>query len=211
MKIKICGIHDLEDAFICVDEGADALGFIFYPKSPRFILPKQAKKIISALPCFINKVGVFVNEKEAKAGEIAEFTGIDTLQFHGKESSSYCRKFKKKYKVIKSFFPKDESVLSLIGKYSVDGILLDIPFEDKKEFPEKILKKSVVKHILRQVKFSVISGGLSPKNIESVVKSLHPFAVDVARGVERLTAKKDKHLIREFVQRARKAERENNE
>ena len=208
MKIKICGIHELEDAFICVDEGADALGFIFYPRSPRFILPKRAKKIIDALPCFINTVGVFVNEKEEKVKEIAEFTGIDTLQFHGKESPSYCRRFRKNHKVMKSFFPKDESILPLIDKYSVDGVLLDIPFEDKKEFPKKVLKKSVLKNILRKVKFSVISGGLSPENIESVVRSFHPFAVDVARGVERLTTKKDKYLIREFARRARKAERE---
>jgi len=208
VKIKICGIHELEDAFICVDEGADALGFIFYPRSPRFILPKRAKKIIDALPCFINTVGVFVNEKEEKVKEIAEFTGIDTLQFHGKESPSYCRRFRKNHKVMKSFFPKDESILPLIDKYSVDGVLLDIPFEDKKEFPKKVLKKSVLKNILRKVKFSVISGGLSPENIESVVRSFHPFAVDVARGVERLTTKKDKYLIREFARRARKAERE---
>jgi len=208
VKIKICGIHELEDASICIDEGADALGFIFYPKSPRYIMPKQAKKIIASLPCFINKVGVFVNEEEDRVREIAEFTGIDTLQLHGKESPFYCRRFKKRYKIIKSFFPKDESILSLIGKYSVDGVLLDIPFEEKKECPGKVLKKTVVKDILRKVKFPVISGGLSPENIESVVKSFHPFAVDVARGVERLSAKKDKYLIREFVQRARKAERE---
>lgn len=204
VRIKICGIKDYEDALLCIEEGADALGFIFYPGSSRFILPKEAKKIVRDLPCFVNKVGVFVDEDEQIVRQIAGLVGLDTLQFHGNESATYCSTFRKDFKVVKSFFPKDENILSSIYKYKVDGVLLDIPFEEKRKTPKATLDFRLIRRISNQIKFLIISGGLSPFNIESLVKNLRPYAVDVARGVERFPGKKDKELVRKFIRTVRK-------
>jgi len=204
VKIKICGIKDYEDARLCVDEGVDALGFIFYTKSPRFILAKEAKKIIGKLPCFINKVGVFVDEPLAKVRQTASFLGLDTLQFHGSESASYCRSYRDSFKVIKSFFPKREKDLSLFSRYKVDGVLLDIPFKDKKKMPKATLDFRLIKKISSQVDYLILSGGLSCSNVGSLIGRLKPYAVDVARGVERFPGKKDRALVREFIKEVRR-------
>lgn len=207
VKIKICGIKDSEDASLCVQEGADALGFIFYPGSPRFILPRQAKAITRDLPCFISKVGVFVDEKEESVRQIADLVGLDTLQFHGREPAYYCKKFEKDFKVIKSFFPRDGSILSLITKYRVNGILLDIPFKDKKKTPRATLDFRLIKKLSSQIQFLILSGGLSPFNVESLVKNLRPYGVDVARGVEKFPGKKDRELVKKFIRTVRKADK----
>ncbi len=203
-RIKICGIKDSDDALMCSELGADALGFIFYPKSPRYILPKLAGKIIDRLPCFVNKVGVFVDEKESVVKEIAGSVGIDTLQFHGSESASYCRRFRKHYKVMKSFFPKDKNVLNTTGRYNVDGILLDIPFHEKSKKPKSVLGSRLVRKIADTIPDFILSGGLSVNNVQSLVRKLHPYAVDVARGVERFPGKKDKSLVKNFIKEVRK-------
>lgn len=203
-KIKVCGISSVEDAFFCVDEGVDALGFIFYSKSPRFLLPKKAKKIVDALPCFVNKVGVFVDEKYSDVYEVAKYVGLDTLQFHGSESAAFCQRMRKDFKVIKSFFPKDETVLSNIKKYKVDGYLLDIPFQEKQKNPKSVLGYKLIKKIVKEIDCLILSGGLSSVNVESLVKNISPYAVDVARGVEEFPGKKNKKLIKKFVKAVRR-------
>lgn len=206
VKIKICGIKDLEDAFVCIEEGANALGFIFYRKSPRFILPKVAKKIVKQLPPFVSRVGVFVDERPAYVKEISQFVGLDTLQFHGKESASFCRNFQNKFKVIKSFFPTVKDVTSLIGRFDVDGVLLDIPFEEKKKNPKAHLDSRLIKKISSQIKFLILSGGLTIANVANVVKRFKPYAVDVARGVEKIPGKKDRDLVKKFIRTVRRAD-----
>lgn len=205
VRVKICGITNLEDAYLCVEEGADALGFIFYPPSPRSLSPYKAKKIIESLPCFIQKVGVFVNEEKERVFKIAEFLNLDVLQFHGQESFSYVRSFKKRFKVIKSFFPKEPRVLSLMKKYKVDGFLLDIPFEEKLKRPFGVLDYQLIKKIAREIKFLIISGGLNLENIERLLTKIRPYAVDVCRGVEVFTGKKDRNLVREFIRKVKNA------
>ena len=206
VKIKICGIKDYEDALLCVEEGVDALGFIFYPGSPRFILTRDAKKIVKNLPCFISKVGVFVDENEQVVRQTADIVGLDTLQFHGKESAGYCERFKKDFKVIKSFFPKNENALSAISKYKVDGVLLDIHFEDKERAPGAVLNLRLVEKMSQQIRFLILSGGLSHLNVERLLSNIKPYGVDVARGVEEFPGKKDRELVRKFIKTVRKME-----
>ncbi len=198
-RVKICGIKEREDAFICLDQGAHALGFIFYSKTPRYILPKEAKKIIDSLPTFISKVGVFVNEKENTVREIASFVGLDTVQLHGAESSAFCKRLRKDFKVIKSFFPVNPKEGLDVSKYRVDGQLLDIPYQDKQKEPSLVLDKEILKRITKELDFCILSGGLSCDNVKELVKELRPYAVDVARGVERFPGKKDKSLVRKFI------------
>ncbi|MBN2119765.1 MAG: phosphoribosylanthranilate isomerase [Candidatus Omnitrophica bacterium] len=205
-RVKICGIKDKEDASLCVEAGASALGFIFYPKSPRYILPREAEKIVRGLPCFVSKVGVFVNENEDSVFRIANSVGLDTLQFHGAESASYCARFRKNFKVIKSFFPKDADIVSRILKFRLDGVLLDIPFEEKSAKPQATLDFRIIKKIAGQLNFLILSGGLSVVNVRSLVKKLRPYAVDVARGVERFPGKKDGDLVRKFIAQVKEAQ-----
>lgn len=206
VKIKICGIKDLEDALVSIEEGADALGFIFYLRSPRFILPKVAKKIVKQIPAFVSRVGVFVDEKPAYVKEVAQFVGLDILQFHGKESASYCQNFQDKFKVIKSFFPRVKDASSLISRFKVDGVLLDIPFEEKKKNPKVHLDSKVIKQISQEIKYLILSGGLTVTNIGNVVRRFRPYAVDVARGVEKFPGKKDRDLVKKFIKNARRAD-----
>jgi phosphoribosylanthranilate isomerase len=122
MKVKICGITNLEDALSAVECGADALGFVFYPKSPRYITPEKAKEIISHLPPFITTVGVFVNEKPENMRDILNLSGINVLQLHGDEPPEACNIW---HSVIKAFRIKDFTDLKTLEKYRVSAFLLD--------------------------------------------------------------------------------------
>jgi phosphoribosylanthranilate isomerase len=204
IKVKICGITNLEDALCCSQEGADALGFIFSKRSPRYINEKEAKKIISHLDPYISKVGIFVDEKKEKVIEVANFLQLGVLQFHGEESVSYCNFFKERFKVIKTFFPSSKPFKEQIAPYKVDAYLFDIRYEEKlkgkKSLPKEVLKEtaSLIKENCRVI----ISGGLNVENILQV-KKINPYAVDVASGLEKMVGKKDIDLVRLFVRRTK--------
>jgi len=197
VRVKICGITSLKDAMRASELGAWALGFIFYKRSPRYIAPSDAKKIIDQLPPFITPVGVFVNEKEESVGKTAQFCNLTTLQFHGNESPSFCLRFKK-YKVIKAFRIQDEKNLGMTTRYSSDAFLFDTFQEDVyggsgKVFNWKIFKKQ------KKIKSPIIlSGGLSPKNIKKAIKMVNPYAVDISSGVELAPGVKNEKLLREL-------------
>jgi len=201
VRVKICGITNVEDALMCVRHGVDALGFIFYKKSSRCIVPRQARTVIDALPALIGKVGVFVDEKKEIVEEIAAATGIDTLQFHGRESAAYCRHFRKRYKVIKAFFPRDLSAIDDMKRYAVDAYLLDLPLEDKKERPEVMLDLAFIKDVIREFERCMFSGGINPDNVRDILSVIRPYAIDLARGVEDLPGKKDEELVRDLMRK----------
>jgi phosphoribosylanthranilate isomerase len=205
IKVKVCGITNLEDALFCSKAGADALGFIFSKKSPRYLKEKQAKEIIDNLDPFVSKVGVFMDEEKERVFEIASFLNLDVLQFHGRESPSYCAYFKKKFKVIKVLFPQDRPFKEKILKYKkVDGFLFDIKYEEKIKG-----KKNLSKEILKELRFLIkegvkviISGGLNVDNVLEV-KKISPYAVDVCSGLEKFVGKKDKDLVIKFIQKVK--------
>jgi len=201
-KVKICGITNIEDGIFCSHAGADALGFIFWRKTPRHISPRAAKNIIDNLDPFICKVGVFVNEDRKRVWDIASFLNLDVLQFHGKESPSYCNHFRSKFNVIKTFFP-GKGYLSSLSSYKVSAYLFDIKWKEKKK-GEKTLAKKFLKEIKGiKEKRIILSGGLNPSNVVYFIKRVKPYAVDVARGVEALPGKKDKELVKLFIKRAK--------
>jgi len=204
IKVKTCGLTNLEDALICSSQGADALGFIFSKKSPRYISEQAAKKIITKLDPFIIKVGVFLDEDKQKVLDIATNLGLDVLQFHGKETPAYCNFFKNKFKVIKVFFPQDRPFKQVISRYKVDGFLFDIKFEEKLQ-GKKVLPKDVLKELAALIKEGypvIISGGLKPNNL-GPVKRLNPYAVDVASGIEKFIGKKDKLEVSRFIKKVK--------
>jgi phosphoribosylanthranilate isomerase len=199
-KIKICGITNLEDALFAAFSGADALGFIFYTKSPRFIKIKEAKRIISKLPPFISKVGVFVDEKLSKIEKIYEECRLSAVQLHGDETPLFCRKIK--YPVIKSFRVKDKNSLDILPKYKVNAFLLDTFHQEKlggtgEKFDWSLAKKA------KKIGPIILAGGLNPKNISEAIRTVKPYAVDVSSGVEKSPGIKDKQKLRDFINQLR--------
>jgi phosphoribosylanthranilate isomerase len=201
VKVKICGITRLEDALNAVKMGVDALGFVFYPQSPRYIQPEKARAIIAQLPPFVTPVGVFVNEKYSVIANIIGTTRIQGIQLHGEESPEFCQQFSTK--TIKAFRIQEPSALQEnISRYHVDAILLDTYAPDTpggtgKTFPWEVAIK---------VKLNVpviLAGGLTPENVVKAIKRVAPYAVDVSSGIEIRPGYKDEARMRQFVQRVR--------
>ncbi len=197
-RIKICGITNLDDALAAADLGVDALGFVFYKKSPRYIEPRKASSIIFQLSPFITTVGVFVNETIENIMAIKKVTGLDIVQLHGYESPEFCRKLNTKH--IKSFRVIDETSLQSISKYETNMILLDSYHKDSyggtgKQFDWEMLKGYKIKD-----KKIILAGGLNPENVGIAIRRFAPDAVDVSSGVEVKPGKKDRKKMKEFLE-----------
>lgn len=200
IKVKICGITNIEDAKAAVEYGVSALGFIFYKKSPRYISPSRARKIIDELPPFVTPIGVFVNHRERAVKDVCNFTGIRTIQLHGDEDPNYCKRLKS-YKLIKAFRVQQDFIFKGITKYPVSAYLFDT-FQEKlfggtgKIFNWELLANQTLD------KPVILSGGLSPKNIAKAIKTVRPYAVDVSSGVEKSPGQKNPKLIKSFLSTA---------
>lgn len=200
VKVKICGITNLEDALAALFCGANAIGFVFYKKSPRYIDPIKARNISRILPKKILKIGVFVNENEKKVKKIARFCALDMLQFHGNESVQYCNKFKG-YKVIKAFRVNGNIDLVKILEYKTNGYLFDsfskaLPGGTGKKFNWNLLR-NIDK--IKQPLF--LSGGLTCANVGDAIKKLKVDWVDVSTSVESKPGKKNHKKIFQFIDR----------
>lgn len=194
VKVKICGITNLEDALMAVEAGADALGFVFYRDSPRHIYPEQAALIINKLPPFVQTVGLFVNEDFTTVNETADLCGLDLLQLHGNETPEYCQAVNRR--VIKAFRVKEISSLNVIHKYNVAAFLLDAwspsaPGGTGKTFNWEIAAAAATERI-------ILAGGLTPENVAEAVRIVKPYAVDVSSGVECAPGKKDAGRLQLF-------------
>ncbi len=203
VKVKICGITNLEDALAAFFYGADALGFVFYKKSSRYIDPRRVKNISAILPKKIRRVGVFVDEKPSVVKRIAKSCRLDMLQFHGQESNAYCRKFKG-YKVIKAFRIASPQDLDKISGYKTYAYLFDSfspvqPGGTGKKFNWKILAPAVK---IKPVVF--ISGGLTNTNVGRAIKLFRPGWVDASSGLEDAAqGKKDHYKLKRFIRAAK--------
>ncbi|MDD5108008.1 MAG: phosphoribosylanthranilate isomerase [Candidatus Omnitrophica bacterium] len=203
VRVKICGITNLEDALFSYFSGAHALGFVFYKKSPRYISLQKAKNIARILPKKIKLVGVFVDEKVSTVKRIAKLCDLDMLQFHGKESPEYCQKFKS-YKVIKAFRINKKEDLDNISKYKTFAYLFDSFSKDAfggtgNKFNWKILEQTAK---MKPVVF--LSGGLTSSNVYHAIKLLKPDWVDVSSSLESKPGKKDHKKITKFIQSAKR-------
>ena len=204
-RIKICGMTNLNDALSALKAGADALGFVFYKQSPRYIEPEIASEIIRNLPPLVTVVGVFVNEQIDKVREIASYCLLDILQFHGFESPEYCEWYHNR--VIKAFRVKDASSMEEIKKYKdkVSGYLLDSNSEVAYGGTGSTFDWSVAREISRILPV-VLAGGLTPDNVAQAISEVQPYGVDVSSGVESAPGSKDMEKMRSFVESVRKAD-----
>ena len=195
MKIKICGITRKEDALLCSKYGADAIGFIFYPKSKRYIQPELALEIVRSLPPLLMKIGVFVNEEIGEVNRIAQLVGLNAVQLHGDESPEYVEKMT--HSVIKSFGVDESFDFSKVDDYKNCNILLDV--KDDKEFggTGKSFDWNLIPENLRDN--VIIAGGVSPNNIKEIYSTIHPGAVDLSSSIEISPGIKDKNKIIEVL------------
>jgi len=204
VKIKICGITNIDDAMAAVDYGADALGFNFYKKSPRYIEPHKAAEIIAQLPPFIVPVAIFVNEREDRIRETLSSACIHGVQFHGDETPEFCQRFGNH--VIKAFQVKDKESIKHMAHYRVSAYLLDSYREGLRGGTGETFDwhLAVVAKTFGRI---ILAGGLNPDNVAEAVKLVQPYGVDVAGGVEREKGIKDHGKLKKFISEARGASR----
>jgi phosphoribosylanthranilate isomerase len=204
VRVKICGITNLEDARVAIDSGADALGFIFFSGSPRHISPESAAEIISNLPPFIAKVGVFVDAPVDGILDIAGATGIDTVQLHGSESPAECAEIAaSRLTVVKAFRVKEATSLEPIANYRASAFLLDSYVAGQLGGTGAKFNWDLA---LKAKQFNtpiILAGGLDPENVTDAVSKVFPYAVDVSSGVEASPGKKDHQKVRRFIARAK--------
>jgi len=202
VKVKICGITSLEDALTAVAAGADALGFVFHPASPRHISPKQAAVIIKQLPPFIQTVGLFVNEARDTVHTTADRCGLDIVQLHGDESPDFCSSINRR--VIKAFRIKDIFSLDAVSDYCIAACLLDAWSPAAYGGTGRTFNWEIASAAAAQRPI-VLAGGLTPDNVAEAVRRVNPYAVDVSSGVESSPGRKDAEKIRKFIIQARQS------
>lgn len=201
VRIKICGITRVEDALAAAEAGADAIGLVFYAKSPRAVSLSQARAIVAALPPFVSTVGLFVDASRCELGEILEAVPLDILQFHGDETPEACSGWRRPY--LKALRVKSgDDVAGQISMYpQASGFLLDtyvegVPGGTGQAFDWSLVPKDVARPL-------ILAGGLTVANVADAIAQVRPYAVDVSGGVEASKGIKDAQKIRDFIAQCR--------
>ena len=203
-RVKICGITREVDALAAVEHGADAIGLVFYPPSPRYVSVERAAQIAAVLPPFVTTVGLFVNADAETIAEVVEKVGIDLIQFHGNECADYCAQHHRPW--IRALRMKDDLDLARSAEQfaAARGLLLDayrpgVPGGTGETFDWSRIPSELAGSI-------VLAGGLDSENISEAVRSVRPFAVDVSGGVEAEPGIKDADKIARFMAGVRSGE-----
>ncbi|MDA8090309.1 MAG: phosphoribosylanthranilate isomerase [Nitrospiraceae bacterium] len=202
VKVKICGITNYDDALAAAEFGADALGFVFYKKSPRYISPEKAGEIISRIPPFVATVGVFVDEEKKRIERIMEQAGLDAAQFHGNEPPEACIIPKRTIKAIRV---KELTDLEPMKEYKVGAFLLDTYTPEAPGGTGQIFNWSIALDAKVTGVRIILAGGLTPDNVAQAILMVKPYGVDVSSGVELEKGIKDHEKMRLFIHRAKEA------
>jgi phosphoribosylanthranilate isomerase len=200
-RIKICGITEFEDARDAVLLGADAIGLNFHPQSPRYVDPVRAGRIIEQLPPLVSVIGIFVNHPHPHSLEdFAVSLGLHAVQLHGSETPDYCSMIQR-VKVIKALRVDSAFRVDMLRSYGSRTFLLDgcRPGTGSAFDWDRIYGANAFGSI-------IVAGGLTPENVADAIRTLHPFAVDVASGVEAKPGKKDYEKMRRFIEAVHRAD-----
>lgn len=205
--VKICGVTNLRDAGLVCEFGADIIGLNFYEPSPRCISPGMAAEIIQAFSDQVKVVGVFVNEPFKKVANIIDQTGIHSVQLHGDETPEYTDRLRKELdvEIVKAFRVSPGFNANDIDRYEVDAILLDGFSPHLYGGSGELSDWSVASLIVDRFPRVYLAGGLRPENVENAVRSVRPYAVDAASGVEAEDGRKDPQKVERFIRRAKQA------
>jgi phosphoribosylanthranilate isomerase len=205
-RVKICGITRVEDALAAAQAGADAIGLVFYSKSPRAVDVEAARAICAALPPFVTTVGLFVDAEPQVVQNVLKQVPLDTLQFHGAESPEYCSQFGRPF--LKALRMHDSiDIAAERNQYlAARALLLDtyrpgVPGGTGEIFDWQRVPRELAGHI-------VLAGGLNPANIGAAVEAVRPYAVDVSGGVESAPGIKDAQRIRDFIAAVSRADQQ---
>jgi len=202
VKVKICGLTNLEDAKAAGDLGADYLGFIFYPPSPRYIFPEGAFEILKELPSSVKKVAVVVNADYELLKKLLN-GGFDLIQLHGDETPEILKKIPAS-RVIKVFRVRDNFDKNLLkGWENTYAFLLDTYKKGTYGGTGETFNWDIAKRLVEEGFKIFLSGGLTPQNVKRAIEKVKPYAVDVSSGVEAYKGKKDLNKLREFVSLAK--------
>jgi phosphoribosylanthranilate isomerase len=203
VRVKICGITRLQDLHAACDAGADALGFVFYEKSPRHVSIAAAAALLRELPPFVQSVGLFVNAEPAFIESVLQAVPLDLLQFHGEERPADCARFGRPY-IKAERVNRESDLLKCVADFdAARGLLLDafvpgMPGGTGERFDWSLIPPALPKPV-------ILSGGLTPDNVAEAVRRVRPWAVDVSSGVEVAKGIKDAHLIAQFIAKAKEA------
>jgi len=203
VRSKICGITRVDDALTAAKAGADAIGLVFYAKSPRAVDVRQAREIVAALPPFVTTVGLFVNASRCEINEILDAVPLDMLQFHGDETPAQCEGFHRPwFKALR--VGNGEDIEAQVARYAnASGILLDtfvagVPGGTGERFDWSLIPAALAKPL-------ILAGGLTAENVQQAIAQVRPYAVDVSGGVEASKGVKDASKVMAFVARVRSA------
>ncbi len=204
VRVKICGLTNVDDALVAAEAGADALGFVFYPTSPRAVTPEQVAEIIRRLPPYVRTVGVFYNQDEQTIRAVVERCGLDAVQLQGDEPPALCERLGSR--VIKAIHMKDRDSLAAMRAYKVRAFLLDTysppetggqPGGTGRTFDWSLAVEA------KQYGRVILAGGLTPENVRQAVEQVRPYGVDVSSGVECLPGRKDPEKVKRFITEAK--------
>lgn len=198
VRCKICGITNVEDALAAVAAGADALGFVFYRKSPRYVEPAVAAEICARLPAFVSTVGLFVNHSRAEVDAILAQVPLSLLQFHGDEDEAECLSYARPYIKAIRIRGREDFTRGQVEFASAQGLLVDtyrtgVPGGTGEAFDWDLLPAERTMPL-------ILAGGLKPDNVRNAIASVQPYAVDVSGGVEQSKGIKDGAKLVRFLQ-----------
>jgi phosphoribosylanthranilate isomerase len=203
VRVKICGITCAEDALAAVEAGADALGFMFYERSSRYIAPQEAARIITQLPPFVSKTGVFVDASPASIAETIAQCRLDCLQFHGTETPEMCQH--PSLPVVKAFRVAGEECLQIFPTFKTAAWLLDSYVPGQLGGTGAKFNWDLAVAAAKLGRPIILAGGLTSENVAEAVRQTQPFAVDVSSGVESSPGRKDRTKMHAFIQAVRSA------
>ena len=192
MRVKVCGITRVDDARLAADLGAWAIGFIFWPKSPRFVEPARARAIVDALPAYVLPVGVFVNQPAGEVEEVGRLVRLGAVQLHGDESAAYAAAMTRR--VIKAMSPDRALGGEPERDWGMTTLLLDATEGDRRGGTGRTIDWDIAAAVARR-RPVVLAGGLGPANIAEAIRTVRPAAVDVSSGLERVPGEKDPALM----------------
>lgn len=200
VRAKVCGITNRDDALCAVDAGADALGFIFYDKSPRYVTPEVVGEIVAELPPFVTPVGVFVNASEARMDAVVKLAGLRAIQLHGDEPPEAC--LGHAVPVIRVMRVGEDFDPEQMRAYLVDTYMLDTAKSGTYGGTGETFDwaKAVAAKEMGRI---VLSGGLNPDNVTDAMETVRPYAVDIGSGVEAEPGKKDHEKVKQFLKAVR--------
>jgi phosphoribosylanthranilate isomerase len=204
IKIKICGITNAQDAEAAVTGGADALGFVFYPQSPRYLEAAVAKRIIAQLPPFVLSVGVFVNQDQETIRHVFDECGLSFAQLHGDETPMFCESLGRT--VLRALRLRDRGSLLALAEYKgrmgVRGFVVDAFSSESYGGTGQTVDWALAREVAKAAPI-LLAGGLTPSNVQGAIRQVQPYGVDVSSGVEQSPGKKDHEKMRAFTQAVR--------